>query len=319
MGHQSVPPSQARMPLQDSWRLRFLDEMHRRVLKSERTTDALAGKRAPSTARVRAHEAAILQLQRTAGNAAVTELLQRDKAGSGSAPGKTLDIDFNAFIPAHLGKPFKSYPHQKGLKNQAAFDGAVDAVDGTWLPEPGSITRNSMWYFETDEREWGGGSHRVGFHGTINTAALGHMMGGSVVFTHDGDPSRRVSTTDTGYFTSTGETGRVDGPYAKTADKKHEEVVEDPAPGKTTVWTKGSAAYAFMPTIAPDIDYDLAWAFQRESDGTVTVNLRIIHDMFPFYELLINGSSEYTFTSADPGPTVGNLNSSTTKVLKLSL
>ena len=292
--------------------------MRARSTSVEDRERSLTGHASPATG-LRPHEAAILRLQRTAGNAAVTEMLQRDEAPAESAAGKTLEITFNAFIPAHLGKPFKSYPHQKGLRNQAAFDAAVDAVGGTWLPEPGSVTRDSMWYFETDEREWGGGSHRVGFHGSIDTKQLGHMAGGATVFTHDGDPSTRVSTKDTGVFTAGGETGRVDGPHSETAVKHHEEAIEDPAPGKTTIWTRGYAAYAFMPTVSPNIDYDLAWAFQREPGGTVTIHLRLMHDLFPFYELIVNGSSAYGYAATDPGPTIVNLNSSTTKVLSLSV
>lgn len=297
----------------------------------------------------RLDQSAILHLQATAGNAAVADLLghgpaarrhgtpraivervtdrhrpkpaqhendpvlQRAPAAVPTS-GKTIEIAFYAFIPDFKGHAFSSYSHQKGLKNQTAFDAAVASVSGTWLPEPGSVPRNSEWYFETDERGFGGGSHRVGFRGTINSAEIGRLMPtGRTVFTHDGDPSTRVKTVDTGYFTSTNETGSLDGPHSATAPKYHEETVEDPSPNKTTIWTSGRAAYAFMPTLSPNIDYDLAWIFEREPSGQVGVSFRILHDLFPCYEVIVNGTTLYSYPAPDPGPTLYNLNTSTSK------
>lgn len=308
--------------------------------------------RAALTEPRRLNDSTILHLQATAGNAAVAELLGRrarrerprpfiqqvtdrrrqDEAEHGGDPtvqraptatapaGKKIEIEFYAFIPDWLGKAFKSYSHQKGLKNQTAFDAAVAAVAGTWLPEPGSVSRPSMWYFETDERGFGGGSHRVGFHGTIDSGELGNMLpAGRTVFTHDGDPSSRVSTTDTGWFTSTNETGSVDGPYHDTAPKNHQEMVHDTALSRSTIYTKGSAAYAFMPNVSPDIDYTVWWVLERQLNGQVGVTFQILHDLFPFYEVIVNGTTLYSYSATDPGPTLVNLNSSTKKAVPTTL
>jgi hypothetical protein len=51
--------------------------------------------------------------------------------GGGGVPGSagsTIKIEFNAFIPGSLGKPFNSFDHPTDLKNQAAFEAKLGGV-----------------------------------------------------------------------------------------------------------------------------------------------------------------------------------------------
>jgi hypothetical protein len=270
---------------------------------------------------------ALLALQRSCGNQAVQQFVGRlaDRASRsanqtfdqtaqrapGSAPPATttLDVAFYAFIPASLGKAFKDWPHPKDLKNQAAFDAKVAAVTGTWIPEPGNVFKR--WYCATDDRGFGGGSsHRVGFVGKISTADIGVLGSKGVTFTHSCSPSHRVRAFDTGIFTSSNETGDVEGPLTRTATASGKDDKPVDSTDSSTIKTKGSAAYAFMEGVSPDIDYEVTWTFARAPGGKVNVSVGMTHNLFPFYEALVNGTVIYTYSATDPGPTISNLNRS---------
>jgi len=243
-------------------------------------------------------------------------------AQTGPAARAPLNIEFHCFIPGALGRPFNSFPHAKDLKNQAAFDAAVAAVTtpNSWKPEPMKTeddvkdpgSARNVWFYSTDERTFGGGSHRLGFKGSVPAAGVGSLAGSGDIFTHWCDASHRVRSTDTGYFTSKGETGKVDGPTAKTATASHSETRKDSG-SSSTVETKGSAAYAFMPHLSPDIDYKLNLTFTRNAGGGVDVSAVIEHNLFPFYEFIVNGKILWTFSSKDKNPNLKNLNTSTTE------
>jgi len=235
--------------------------------------------------------------------------------------GKTLNIQFHAFIPGSLGRKFDSFPHAKDLKNQAAFDADVSAVKSpdSWKPEPTKTeadvvapgSARKVWFYSTDERGFGGGSHRVGFTGSVAGASIGALSGGGTIFTHKCDASHRVQTTDTGYFTSANETGSVDGPHAKTAPVTNVKEDRSDSTDSSTVETKGAAAYAFMPTFSPDIDYKVKFKFDKKASGGVDVSTWLEHNLFPYYEIIINGTTIWTYTATDKNPTLTNLNSST--------
>jgi Domain of unknown function (DUF4157) len=235
--------------------------------------------------------------------------------------GKALNIEFHAFIPGSLGRRFDSFPHAKDLKNQASFDADVAAVTSpnSWKPEPMKTeddvkdpgSARKVWFYSTDERTFGGGNHRVGFKGTVASSDIGSLSGKGPIFHHWCDDSHRVRTTDTGIFTSSGETGSVDGPHAKAAPVTGVKEDRTDSSASSTVETKGAAAYAFMPTASPDIDYDAKFQFDRKATGGVDVSLWIEHNLFPFYEVIVNGTTIWNYSSKDTGPTLINLNRST--------
>jgi hypothetical protein len=286
-----------------------------------------AGQYAPETSsgkRLLAHELTHVVQQRT--ESAAPEI-QRDELpgaekkerpgppAAGAAGGTALNIEFHAFIPAAMGKAFSAYPQYTGLKNQAAYNAAVAAVPGTWLIEPGEMQDKGAWYCGTDERGFGGGSHRVGFAGTVNASEVG-SLGAGRIFSHSCDASHRVRAKHTGTFTSTNETGSVEGPLSKIAIPTSS---EDPAintPGASKVKTTGKAAYAFMPRLSPNIDYTVALDLRKTGSGGVEVSGEITRNKFPFYEMLVNKTTVYSWSSPDPGPTLINLNSSETEKIK---
>lgn len=123
-------------------------------------------------------------------------------AQTGPGVGTALNIEFHCFIPGALGRPFSSFPHAKDLKNQSAFDAAVAAVTSpnSWKPEPTKTeddvkdpgSARNVWFYSTDERGFGGGSHRLGFTGSVSAARVGSLAGTGEIFTHNCNASHRV-------------------------------------------------------------------------------------------------------------------------------
>ncbi len=246
-------------------------------------------------------------------------------AGNGAAPGAakasgggaTLRFEFNAFIPGSLGKSFVSYNHPKDLKNQPAFEAALGGVGGTWLPEPGSFADNNTgpWLFETDNRSFGGGSHRVGFTGSVPGADIGGAKSKGAYFAHSTSGSARVRWKHSGLLTSSGETGSVEGPFKKSADVKSAEEHDDVSSTKSVITVTGAGSYPFN-AMAPDIDYKLVFTLDRDPSGKILLNGEITTNVFPFYELMINGTLAWSFSSKGTGPGIVNLNTSQTSKMK---
>jgi Domain of unknown function (DUF4157) len=255
------------------------------------------------------------------GQSSVPQLIQRapdpEKTGpaapSASAGAGGLDVEFNAFIPGSLGNSFDSFPYPKDLGNQTSFEAALKGVKGTWLKEPGSFSGNNTgaWHFATDNRGFGGGSHRLGFAGRIVRAVIGSLAKAADIFNHTTSGSEHVRWKHTGIFTSKGETGSIDGPYSKSATPKSKESHEDTAADESTVTTKCAANYPFA-ALSPDIDYKVTFNLKREASGKLRLRFEITKNKFPFYELLIGGKTVWNYSASDPGPTLTNLSSSDT-------
>jgi hypothetical protein len=74
----------------------------------------------------------------------------------------------------------------------------------------------------------------------------------------------------------------------------------------SVVLIKAWGNYPFT-TGSPDIDYDVAFAFERRKDGTVGVRFVGWHDAFPAYEIIINGQIGAQHYPEDAGPGILNL------------
>ena len=57
----------------------------------------------------------------------------------------------------------------------------------------------------------------------------------------------------------------------------------------------------------------MALNLKRDPTGKIAVKADIKHNLFPYYELLINGRVVWTYSATDTGPGVINLNRSTTE------
>lgn len=224
-----------------------------------------------------------------------------------------LNIVFDAFIPGTLGASFESYEHPRDLKNQVTFDAALKAVPGTWLEEPGTFSAygTGPWCYATDNRGFGGGSHRVGFQGAIPRSDIGSLASKGNLFTHDTSGSEHVRWLHTGYLTSKGEIGKLEGPIKKSAPVSSTETKVDNSVSESIVIVKGSAGYPFK-AASPDIDYTVIFVFKRDPGGQIAVRFEISNNKFPYYELLINGGTVWTYTSSDTGPGPINLNRTVT-------
>jgi hypothetical protein len=138
----------------------------------------------------------------------------------------------------------------------------------------------------TDNRDFGGGSRRVGFQGTIRPSDLGSLESKGNLFTHDTSGSEHVRWVHTGYLTSKGEIGSVDGPTKKSAPVTSSEKRVDDSVTESTLITQGSAGYPFVKA-APDIDYKVKFVFKQDPAGPTAVRFEITNNLFPYYELLI--------------------------------
>jgi hypothetical protein len=230
----------------------------------------------------------------------------------------TLSIQFNAFIPSSLGRSVDSFPFPTDLKNQATFEGLLKGVSGTWLKEPGSFADNNTgpWLFATDNRGFGGGTHRVGCSGTVSSADVGSLKSKGALFSHSTSGSERVRWRHTGLLTSSNETGSVEGPIKKAAKVKSSESHEDVSADESVITTEGAASYPFS-ALAPDIDYKLALRLIK-AGGKLHVEGEITTNEFPFYELIINGSVVWRFSSSSTGPGTNLLKSTKSKLARIS-
>ncbi len=244
------------------------------------------------------------------------ECSEEETGASAPSAGGKASFEFCAFIPGSLGKSFSSFPYPKDLANQSAFEGMVSAISGTWLEEPGSFAAGGSgpWLFETDNRGFGGGSHRVGFKGSVSAADIGSLKSKGTLFTHGTSGSAHVRWEHTGIFTSSGETGSIKGPIRASAAAKSSEKRVDLSADESEVTVTGAASYPFS-LAAPDIDYELVLRFKRDAAGKTVVSGTITTNVFPFYELMINGKSVWTYSSSGTGPGVWNLNTSQTSTL----
>ncbi len=234
-------------------------------------------------------------------------------APGGAAAGGKLNIEFDAFIPGALGQALSTFEHPKGLKNQAAFESQLAAVPGTWKEEPGTFGAlgTGPWCYETDDRDYGGGSHRVGFKGSIDKAEIGALANKPNGFAHSTSGSTHVRWKHTGTFTPTDETGSLEGPIKKSAPVTSSETHADKAAGQSTVTTSGACSYPFA-KLSPDIDYTLTFDLRKADAGKTGVKFNVKNNKFPAYELLINGGSVWKYVPTDTDPGNVNLRSSDT-------
>lgn len=236
------------------------------------------------------------------GNAFAQEQLAAAKGGGG----KKIKVEFLAFIPKSLGKPFKDTPagKQTGFTNQKAFEAQAASVSGTWAREPGQMwTDEGASYFATDDRGFGGGSHRLRATLELDSADIG-KAGVGTGFKADCNASHQASVDVDGWIDKTAKVVTS----TKTAPATN--ASEAPAatgPDTTVVSHESAASYPFS-SMAPNIDLSGTWTFTRDASGTVQMTASGEHNAFPYYEILVNGQSAYKFSSTDTGPGLINLN-----------
>ena len=244
-----------------------------------------------------------------------SELAGRINGNAEQPPSRNVRIEFAAFIPGSLGNSFSSYEQPTDLENQQEFDQQVNSISGTWLPEPGGgglanglgihsmFDGTSSWFFGTDNRGFGGGNYRLHSVGSFDVANIGTDPGKT--FQQEAGPSHRVRTNVDGFFS---QTGAVEGPVERSASTSDSED-RHASTGVTTFELSNSAGYPFV-FESPNIDYEATCVFQQ-TDAGPQLQVFGTHNMFPAYELRINGASHYTHMPQASGPGLWNLNTST--------
>jgi hypothetical protein len=224
-------------------------------------------------------------------------------------PGKTLKLEMFAFINGRLGKLFRQLVNEKGLKNQAEFDRAVAAIKGTWAQEPDPIGGALQgWNFGTDNRDFGGGTFRLGITATINTSDIGKLQSKASVFQIDCTASHRVRASYSRSITLGGfeKTGTVE-TMERIAPATGSQSAQD-SQNFSRCDVTGAASYPFS-AFAPNIDINVQWHLRLDpSSGRVHVMAKGKHDQFPFYEVLVNSKSIYQYRPTTTGPGLINLN-----------
>lgn len=224
-------------------------------------------------------------------------------------PGKTLKLQFMAFIPARLGSILSSAKpgKRRGLVNQKQYDAEVKAVPGFWAEEP--LNAFSDYCFRTDDRDFGGGSHRLVSEASINTSDLGDWSAASPFASKTGE-SERVWSDVSGFFSKEGHIKRE----KKRASATGESKVVSNTKNTTVFQASAAAAYPFV-FGSPSIDLSGVWTLSKTgADGSqIKVALHGRHNDFPCYEVLVNGSSLYKFNTTGSGPGLWNLGFASTK------
>jgi hypothetical protein len=204
-----------------------------------------------------------------------------------------VNIKVAAFIPLSFGDA-ASWDEPPGEPYQSL----------RWSEQPLNWSPGSVkWFFSTDNRETAGSasSSRLFSTGSINTSAIGDFEELANVFSTDTGVTHRVSTIQTyelKAYKNTIETGK--------ADPSFEETRADGPTGKSMVAIAAGASYPFV-YIAPEINYDVAFTFEKVEKNGTKINFGGWHDAFPAFEIIINGEVVHCFYSPDEGPTPWNL------------
>jgi len=223
--------------------------------------------------------------------------------------GPKVRIEMRAFIPGKLGKAFKKFAHPTGLANQQAYDKQVASVSGTWAEEPqvpgvdwltDGIQGTNPWCFHTDGRGFGGAREHSRLYtiGTLDTDNLDKSA-----FKTNCGMSQRVRTNVDGLFSKTGEV------ESESKRSKPQQKVQTSTPhvegSEYTV--QAFAGYPFA-MLAPDIDYTLSMGVSVDANDRTVLDIDALHNKFPYYELLVNGKSVYTWAApGETGPGLWNL------------
>jgi len=206
---------------------------------------------------------------------------------------RDLYLEFNAFIPGSIGKPASSF-----------LGSAAAGILGGWLDEPGGVS----YIVETSNRGFGGGSSKAKSFGVIRTEDIGKMEGKTLRLHTKSDPSRRIKI------------GLLSGkPVIESGTESPSWTVKikDVSPCESHITFKASAQYplGLVPdAFVPNIDYEVTFVLKAQGSErkSGTIKIKGTHNIFPNYEGNVDHNWVYYFSTSETGPTIDNLNSSTT-------
>lgn len=210
----------------------------------------------------------------------------------------TLTIAFRAFIHKDL-----------------TLYGTEDGKDLCWAFEPWPFGQQIVTddfgggieteiQFRGDCRDFGEkGTSRVAHEFQFDADTIGDL-GMSSVKIHGaiGQSHQRIRRREIGVHMSDWTPWRE---YQDTARDQGHYIVR----GGNQIEIVGSAAYPFS-RFAPNIDYHVIFTFLRLDGKRVKVSFQGAHNLFPDYELIINGKLIWKYTTLDRGPSLVNLNRS---------
>jgi hypothetical protein len=239
-------------------------------------------------------------------------------------PTGTITLELLAFIPKHLGSPISKLIDAGSARDSAGLTTRLKAITSTFAKEPFSMPTSNMigaiplgaiqyetpWYFATDDREFGGGSYRLGLKTIpIRIADIGSLFSRSPhlkkkLFEVHCCESKRVCVELTGLVDSTSgmkwDQWKVHEEKKTATPSESQELLEE-STNSFTYSIQANATYPFASKLfAPDIQIDIELKIHRDPGNNKTyIDIAGQHNRFPFYELLVNSQSCYTYIPKD--------------------
>jgi hypothetical protein len=212
-----------------------------------------------------------------------------------------VEVLFGAFIPRKLG---------------TAIVGATDEKERpyNWILEPYQISGAGWYMFNTNDRDTANilGTNKLESAASIRSEQIGRLVG--PVFSASSGGSLRVYVT--------GHWGLAEWSYdpfigdveEKTDPPKFGDDVSNCPVSKSCIDHWATAQYAFSSRAAPNIDYKFRFCidrrFTRDGDEVINWDVNGTHNLFPAYELFVDGKLEYEYLAeGQSGPGLINLNS----------
>lgn len=207
---------------------------------------------------------------------------------------RLIEVQVNAYIAKRLddspgctanGEDWFGEPYFSGIR----FGGVGIGED--WLA--------GEWEFMGDNREQGmRGTSRLSVIILVDTDRVGANNNDSAILgiIKTGDISTRRFRENTGEVIEREESDPQDNPVRGTVG------CEKTKDGEK-VSVNVSRGYPFSPRmVTPDIDVDIDLTFKRNKDGSVALTASGEHNIFPNYEILVDGSVFYGYKTSESGP-----------------
>jgi hypothetical protein len=250
---------------------------------------------------------------------------------------KEYNFQCNAFIDKNIGKALEQHflPYKNYIANYTDFLNKIKNIGGTWGVAPFSAVPDYVipglnciyTFFNTNDRTFGGGESKVAVNGkfVICVDEIGDISFNSKTFNStyiNFIPAQsKECVVQILWIDGNKCNGYVYGPDERNAiiTQKPFEIHNFKAYGTigsetaelpnncTEISTGASSSYPFS-ILAPDIDIYLKIKATRIAGSYLDICISGKHNLFPFYECIINNEVKYMYKPKATGPGLYNLN-----------
>lgn len=258
-----------------------------------------------------------------------------------------MNIQFNAFIPQSLGAPLTHFQLPYAVRNKEELEFKLSMIPGSWIKEPFSDlifckTDDREFGQHFVKKEIDGTSRLYAYNEQeIDLSRIGAFQSYySSVFTKKCGSSHRVkievSEINLSYFEQLNSPHRYNNTHSNqinlnyschrnplyayiheyspmTSDPynsgtSHQDFVMDMNENHSIIGVQAQAGYPYGEPISPNIDFSFTVHFHRLALNRYKVYAKGSHNLFPYYEMLIDGHLVYKYTSSFTGPNLFDLN-----------